>query len=67
MARKLAPILYDRFQGSSLGSQWVSGLWSGGAYSPTIGAGVLTHSNPGAGAYVGWVSYSNQELRSKAA
>ena len=49
---RLIPALYDRFLGSSLDPQWVSAVWIGGAYSPALSAGILTHTNPGEGAYV---------------
>jgi len=49
---RLLPVLYDRFLGTSLGPQWTSGRWSGGAYSPIVADGVMTHTNPGGGAYV---------------
>lgn len=47
----LAGLFSDDFQTSTLDSQWVSGAWSGGAYTPAPAAGVLSISNAG-GAFV---------------
>ena len=41
---RLIPDFMDDFTGSALGAGWISGLWAGGAYAPTIDSGVMTDS-----------------------
>ena len=49
---RLPPALYDRFADDLAATQWLSGQWSGGIYTPTIANGVMTLANPGGGAYL---------------
>jgi hypothetical protein len=49
---RLVPAFHDIFGGTVLDPQWESSGWGGGAYAPTVADGIMTHFNPGSGAYV---------------